>query len=64
MGNLGVISFGFVAAGVAQQARFALCRFQPSQQNAKAPSWEGHGGDIAGHDPVAEQLTQLNTDTR
>lgn len=50
MGNLGVISFGFVAAGVAQQARFALCRFQPSQQNAKAPSWEGHGGDIAGHD--------------
>ena len=50
MGNLGVISFGFVAAGVAQQARFALCRFQPSQQNAKSPSWEGHGGDIAGHD--------------
>ena len=50
MGNFGVISFGFVAAGVAQQARFALCRFQPSQQNTKAPSWEGHGGDIAGHD--------------
>lgn len=50
MGNLGVISFGFVAAGVAQQARFALYRFQPSQVNAEQPSWEGHGGAITGHD--------------
>jgi hypothetical protein len=48
MGTFQPISFAFVAAGVAQQARLALCRFQPSQENAKKPSWEGHGGEIAG----------------
>lgn len=44
------VSFGFVAAGVARQARMALCRFQPSQVNAEQPSWEGHGGNITGRD--------------
>ncbi|WP_302258289.1 DUF6046 domain-containing protein [uncultured Alistipes sp.] len=44
------ISFEFVAAGVAQQARLALCRFSPSQKNAERPSWDGHGGEIAGRD--------------
>ena len=48
MGTFQPISFAFVAAGVAQQARLSLCRFQPSQENAKKPSWEGHGGEIAG----------------
>lgn len=44
------ISFRFVAAGIAQQARFELCRFRPSQQNAKMPAWDGHGEAIAGRD--------------
>lgn len=48
MGTFSPISFEFIAAGVAQQARLALCNFQPSQKNAERPSWDGHGGQIAG----------------
>ena len=48
MGTFSPISFEFIAAGVAQQARLALCNFQPSQKNAERPSWDGHGGQITG----------------
>ena len=35
------------------------------QESARKTAAEGQlPGDIAGHDPIAEQLTQLNTDTR
>lgn len=50
MGNFGVLSFGFIAAGAAQLGRIALCRFQPSQVNAARPSWDGHGEAIDGHE--------------
>jgi len=45
-GNFTPISFIFVAAGLATQARISLGKFQPSR-TGDAPSWEGRGGEMA-----------------
>lgn len=42
---LNPISFTFVAAGSALQAKGALYRFKPSR-TGQSPSWDGHGNDI------------------
>lgn len=44
------ISFSFIAAGIARNARMRLAKLIPSQVNTQMPSWEGHGENITTHD--------------
>lgn len=46
---LSPVSFIFVAAGAATQAKGLLYRFQPSR-TGKKPSWDGSGKELATHD--------------
>lgn len=73
MSGLSPISFQFIAAGIATQARVKLCRFQPSQQG-EAPSWDGRGESLKTGQltvPVTDKsywsgryaLTEINLET-
>lgn len=52
------ISFQFVAAGAAIQAKGALYKFHPSRTN-EAPSWDGRGRELVKND-VATPITPIS----